>query len=98
MIGSIPVRASLQIEAASARYRLTDTTTLFLKGFDADAGRVLQSAVSVPKGAHEDAFWSDLIAGALQVRNKILEILVGHGVPPSPECVSIRGNARDTCF
>jgi hypothetical protein len=70
MIGSIPVRASLQIEAASARYRLTDTTTLFLKGFDADAGRVLQSAVSVPKGAHEDAFWSDLIAGALQVRQQ----------------------------
>jgi hypothetical protein len=70
MTGSIPVRASLQIEAASARYRLTDTTTLFLKGFDADAGRVLQSAVSVPKGANDDAFWSDLVAGALQVRQQ----------------------------
>jgi hypothetical protein len=70
MTGSIPVRASLQIEAASARYRLTDTTTSFLKGFDGDAGRALQSAVGAPKGAHDDAFWSDLIAGALQVRQQ----------------------------
>jgi hypothetical protein len=68
--GSIPVRASLQIEAASARYRLTDTTTLFLKGFDAEGTKSLQSAVSVPKGTHDDAFWSDLIAGALQVRHQ----------------------------
>ena len=68
--GRGPVRASLQIEAASARYRLTDTTTLFLKGFDADAGKAVRTALSVPKEAHEDAFWADLIAGALQVRHQ----------------------------
>jgi hypothetical protein len=68
--GPLPVRASLQIEAASARYRLTDTTTLFLKGFDADATKALQSALSVPKGEAVDKFWSDLIAGALQVRHQ----------------------------
>src|SRR5580698_4925532 len=68
--GSIPVRASLQIEAASARYRLTDNTTLFLKGFNAEAGKVLQSALSAPKSGRDDAFWSDMMAGALQVRHQ----------------------------
>jgi hypothetical protein len=69
------VRASLQIEAASARYRFTDTTALFLKGFDAEGGRVLESAVRVPEGESpegesEDTFWPNLMAGALQVRQQ----------------------------
>jgi len=70
--GPMPVRASLQIEAASARYRLTDTTALFLKGFDTDAVRALQTALSVPNGEPQsaDTFWSDLMAGALQVRQQ----------------------------
>jgi hypothetical protein len=64
------VRASLQIEAASARYRFTDTTALFLKGFDAEGGRVLESAVRVPEGESKDTFWPDLMAGALQMRHQ----------------------------
>ena len=69
------VRASLQIEAASARYRFTDTTALFLKGFDTEGGRVLESAVRVPagespEGESKDTFWPDLMAGALQVRQQ----------------------------
>jgi len=65
-----PVRASLQIEAASARYRLTDTTTLFLKGFDDEGSKVLEPVLSVKNGNDEDKFWSDLMAGALQVRHQ----------------------------
>jgi hypothetical protein len=64
------VRASLQIEAASARYRFTDTTAQFLKGFDAEGGRVLESAVSVPAGESKDTFWPDLMVGAIQVRHQ----------------------------
>jgi hypothetical protein len=72
LIGSIPVRASLQIEAASARYRLTDTTALFLKGFDADGSKAIEATLSAPKGDGPAAgkFWSDLMAGALQVRHQ----------------------------
>lgn len=69
-ITSIPMRASLQIEAASARYRLTDTSTLFLKGFDGDGSSALQSVLSLRKGEPQDTFWSDLMAGALQVRHQ----------------------------
>jgi hypothetical protein len=72
LIGSIPVRASLQIEAASARYRLTDTAALFLKGFDAEGSKAMEAALGVPKGEGPAAgkFWSDLMAGALQVRHQ----------------------------
>jgi hypothetical protein len=70
--GSVPVRASLQIEAASARYLLTDNAAIFLKGFDSEGSKAFETALSVPKGEGPAAgkFWSDLMAGALQVRHQ----------------------------
>jgi hypothetical protein len=68
--GLMPVRASLQVEAASARYLLSDNESLFLKALDAEGSKALEPALSVPRGEAADKFWSGLMTGALQVRHQ----------------------------
>jgi hypothetical protein len=60
----------LQIEAASARYLLTDKASLFFNELEGAAAGALGDALRVPGGQAKETFWSDLMAGAVQVRHE----------------------------